>query len=110
MAIKLIPDLGAPLAVVTVDLATEAMVPQWNEWAIYGMAAVGYVGGWMGWGGDFVKNVGIASLPLAAKKIYTRVRGGAGASSRLAMRRVAAPVSRYPAAPFAPQFEGAKLV
>jgi len=109
VAIKLVPDLGAPLAVTAVDLTTEAMVPNYNEWIVYGMAALGYLSGWMGWGGDFLKNVGIAALPLAAKRVYHRVRGGAGASSRLTMRRVAAPISRYPAEPFQPQFRGARL-
>lgn len=106
MAIRVVPDLGAPLAVVGVDLITETAAPNWNEWAAYIMAAGGYVGGWMGWGGDFVKNVGIASFPWAAKKIYERVKGGA--SSRLGYRR--AGVSRYPAPATKTPFEGLRLV
>jgi hypothetical protein len=111
VALKLLPDLGAPLAVTAVDLATEAMVPNYNEWIVYGLTVLGYVGGWLGWGGEFMKNVGIASLPLAAKKVYSRVRGATGASSRLTMRRVAVPVGRYPTEPFQPAFSGgARLV
>ena len=106
MAIRVVPDLGAPLAVVGVDLITETAAPNWNEWASYIMAAGGYIGGWMGWGGDFMKNVGIASFPWAAKKVYERVKGGAG--SRLSFRR--AGVSRYPAPATKTPFEGARLV
>lgn len=95
MALKLLPDLGAPVAVVAVDLATEAWLPNYNEWVVYGLAAIGYACGWFGWGGDFMKNVGIAAAPLALRRVYLRVRGATGASSRLTMRRVAAPVTTH---------------
>jgi len=106
MAIRIVPDLGAPLTVVGVDLILETAAPNWNEWASYILAAGGYIGGWMGWGGDYVKNVGIASFPWAAKKIYERVKGGT--SSRLSFAR--AGVSRYPAPATKTPFEGARLV
>lgn len=109
MAIKLVSDLGAPLAVTAVDLVTETAAPDWNEWAAYIMAVGGYLGGWMGWGGDFLKNVGIASFPWAAKKIYERARGGASAkaSQRLSFKRSA--VSRYPAPAYQTPYQGVKL-
>ena len=108
MAIKMVPDLGAPVAVTAVDLLTETAAPDWNEWVAYIMAGGGYLAGFMGWGGDFIKNVGIASFPWAAKKLYERMKGGAGASSRLSFRR--AGVSRYPAPATKTPFEGARLV
>jgi len=112
MAIRLVPDVGAPLAVTAVDLITETTAPDWNEWAAYIMAAGGYLGSFTGWGGDMVKNVGIASFPWAAKKIYERVRGGAGAGHRLAFRAPVSrsSVSRYPAPATKSPFEGTRLV
>jgi len=88
MKIKMVEDLGAPLAVTAVDLVTQETAPDWNEWASYIMAGGGYAGALMNFGGEFVKNVGIASLPLAARNIYARIKGGSAkmASSRLAFR------------------------
>lgn len=110
MAIRVVPDLGAPLAVTAIDLATETWAPTWNEWAAYIAAGGGYLAAFMGWGGDFVKNVGIASFPWAAKKLYDRVKGGAAsrASSRMSFRR--SPVSRYPAPATESQYAGVRLV
>ena len=109
MRIDPINDLGAPLAVTAVDLITETAAPQWNEWAAYGLAAGGYLAAWQGFGGDFMKNVGIASFPWAAKKIYDRVRA-MGGTSRLALRRVSRQtVARYPAQPYAEEFAGVRL-
>lgn len=108
MEIKLVPDVVAPVTVVAVDLITETVAEgKWNEWAAYILAAGGYASAFMGWGGDFMKNVGIASFPWAAKKIYDRVRGGAtSGSSRLAFRRV----SRYPAPATEGPFQGIRLI
>jgi len=88
VAIKLVPDVGAPLAVAAVDIVMDTTAPQFSEWARYGMAGLGYVAGWMGWGGDGLKNVGIAALPMAVKSIYNRVRGVQGMA-----RSVRRPVS-----------------
>lgn len=71
-----IPDFGAPLAVTAVDLVVETTMPQWNNWAAYLCAGGGYLGAWMGWGGEFTKNFGIAALPWAAKKLYYQFMGG----------------------------------
>lgn len=109
MAIRVVEDVGAPLAVVGVDLITETAAPAWNEWIAYLAAAGGYLGAVMGWGGPFLKNVGIASLPWAAKKLYTRVRGGVtGSPSRLQFKRSG--VSRYPATAEKSPFEGLRLI
>lgn len=113
MRIDLVNDVGAPLAVTAVELITETTVPQYNEWAAYLLAIGGYAGSMMGYGGDFVKNVGIASMPWAAKKVYDRVKsmtgGTTGGTSRLALRRVAAPITRYPAPSYNNEFAGIRL-
>ena len=102
--IRVIQDVGAPAVVTGIDIATLELAPTWNEWASYIMAGGAYLlsglGVIRGTGGEFVKNMGIAALPLAARNIYARVkqpvsqRAGAGAS-RLAFRAAsaAAPVS-----------------
>ena len=109
MAIKWGSDLGAPVAVTAVDLITEATQPTWNEWAAYILTVGGYIGGFMGCGGDFVKNMGIASFPWAGKKIYNRVVAPAASrSSRMTLRK--AGVSRYPGSAQEAPFQGVKLV
>ena len=90
--IRLVPDVGAPAMVVGVDLLTQEYAPDWNEWASYIMAGGAYIatalGLVKGTGGEFVKNMGIASLPLAARNILDRVRQPATA------RRTGAPAAR----------------
>ncbi len=76
MAIKLVNDVGAPLAVAAVNIASRTTFPAYHDYIVYGMSLLGYVGAWMGWGGDFVKQVGVSSLPLSADKLYERIRGG----------------------------------
>jgi len=105
MSIKIVSDLGAPLSVVAVDLVTKSVAEgKWNEWAGYILAVGGYLGGFMNWGGDFTKNVGIASLPWAAKNVYNRVRGIS--ASPVTLRRV----SRYPAPASAKEFADVRLI
>lgn len=103
--IRVVPDVGAPLTVAAVNIATRSVFPVQHDWFVYGMTAIGYVAAWMGWGGDFVKNIGVSSLPLTADKIYDRVAGAAPVSKRLAMRSV----SRYPAPAYQSPYEGVKL-
>jgi len=105
--IKVMEDVGAPLAVTAVDLITETTAPDWNEWTSYICAAGGYLGAWFGFGGDFMKNVGIASMPWAAKKIYNRVKGG---TTKRAAYRPVSRISRYPAPANVPEFQGARLI
>lgn len=101
--IRIVEDVGAPLTVAAVNIVGRTTIPQYHDWLVYGMTIVGYVGAWMRWGGDFVKQVGVSSLPLTADKIYERVRGGVG--SRLAFKSV----SRYPAPATKSPYEGVKL-
>lgn len=109
MRIDPINDIGAPVAVTVVDLFTETTQPTWNEWAAYAMAAGGYVGAFMNFGGDFTKNIGIASFPWAAKKLYERVRS-TGGTSNLALRSVSRrSVSRFPAPAYSEEFAGVRL-
>ena len=84
-------DLGAPLTVVAADLISEKVRPEWNEWVAYITCGLGYVLGVMGIGGDYGKNIGVASLPWAAKHIALR----AGFTPGMA-RAVTTRVSRYP--------------
>ena len=101
--IKLVPDVGSPLTVVAVDLMAESFIPAQAEYADYVMTGAGYLAAFLGWGGDYIKNIGVASLPLTARKIYDRVRGGMGVSR--GMRRVA----RYPAPASESPFGAARL-
>jgi len=110
--IKFGEDIGAPLAVAAADILTTQYQPTWNKWVRIGLAAGGYIlGGWMGIGGTFVKNLGIASAPLAIESIYSMIKEGvgapAGSSARLVMRptgNVANRITRWPAPASAPEF------
>jgi hypothetical protein len=83
---NMVADVAAPITVTAVDLITYAKAPTWNEWLDYIMTALGYVGGAMGFGGGYVKNLGVASLPLTARHIYTRITTGHGGVSNPASR------------------------
>lgn len=76
--IRLGGDVGAPATVIAADIITMEMVPQANEWVSYGLTAIGYVSALLGLGrggfADYLKNLGVASLPLTARHIYDRVR------------------------------------
>jgi len=106
MSIKMGPDVGAPLAVAGVSLVSETIWPQYSNWFTYGMTAVGYASGFFGWGGDFLKNIGVSSMPLTAKLIYDQVRTPAAVSKGVAFRRS---VARYPAPAQEAPFQGVKL-
>ena len=104
MAIRMVPDVGSPLTVVAVDLLAESFMPAQAEWADYVMTAGGYLAGFMGWGGDYIKNIGVTSLPLTARKIYDRVKAGPVTSR--ATTRIAA-INRKVSRSYQPEFEGA---
>ena len=106
MSIKIGPDVGAPLIVTAVDLVSESIWPNYSNWLTYGMTIVGYVSGWAGWGGDILKNVGVSSLPLSAKRVYDTIRAPAPVSKGLAYR---SRVGRYPAPAQEAPFQGVKL-
>lgn len=118
--IKLVPDVGAPVAVAAVNIGIKATQPTWEEWGKYGMSAVGYGSALMGFGrgdmGDFLKNVGIAALPGALEKLYDRVRAvttpGVTRPTTTSQRlqyRPASKVSRYPAPAFDSEFANVRL-
>lgn len=102
MTLKITEDVGAPALVAGVDLLTLEWQPTWNEWAAYILAGIGYVSAAMNVrsGGPFLKNMGIAALPLAARHIYGRVKAGVGqpanrrvgAGARMALQ----PINRGP--------------
>ena len=111
--IRVIEDVGAPALVWGADWATStATTAQFNRPVGIGLAAAGYLlGGWLGYGGSFMKNVGIASFPWAANAIKSYIqegtmasRVGHGVSVRPKQR-----ISRYPADAYTKEFEGVTL-
>lgn len=96
-------DLFAPGAVVAIDLITLEVAPEHNKLASYLMTGIGYGAAMLGFGGPFLKQMGVASLPLTARNVYEYVKTQGGTSrrstsaSRMALRpvsRSAGPVSR----------------
>ena len=73
MAIRIVEDVGAPVAVFVVDKATQSMLPTWNKWINYGMTVLGYGAAYLNKGGDFTKNLAIASLPKSLDQLYALV-------------------------------------
>lgn len=77
--IKLMPGIASPALVTAADMLTLEMAPQYNEYVNYGMTAIGYLAGFMGWGrgdtGEFLFNLGPCSLPLTARAIRAKVKG-----------------------------------
>ncbi|MGQ9545917.1 MAG: hypothetical protein ACUVTR_01960 [Dehalococcoidia bacterium] len=112
--VKVIGDVGAPALVTVVDILTLDQKPEWNEWASYIMAGAGYIIGGLdlirGTGGEFIKNIGIAALPLAARNIYNRVKApvsrpvGASAS-RFVLRHTPSAPSTPVSRSYQPEFE-----
>lgn len=73
--LNIIPDFGAPLTVVAVDLVAEKFAPDWTKWIDGIMTFGGYLAAGFGVGGDgamgaYLKNLGIASMPLTARNVY----------------------------------------
>ena len=116
MAIRMMEDVGAPLLVSGVNIVVRTSVPDWHDMAIYAMTALGYLGDFMRFGGDFVKNIGVSSLPLSVDKIYERIQGETPATARRASRatyRASRPASRavgrYPGPAPTSEFQGVRL-
>lgn len=107
--LNLVADLGAPATVIAADLLTEKFQPNANEWVAYALTAVGYIGGVMGMGGDYVKNLGVASLPLTARHIANRVPGFMTRSVRGSSASVVRTVRRYPGPTQPAEFSSARL-
>lgn len=117
MAVNIVEDLGAPLAVTAVDLMTTEFVadPAWNAYSSFILTGLGYITAFMNvripYAG-FVKNLGVASLPQTAHHIYNWAKTGtltrrAPATSRMALRPVSrqANISRQ----YEKEFSGATL-
>jgi hypothetical protein len=77
VGMKVVPDVGAPVAVGVVNIVMDKYAPTYKEWVSYGLTAIGYLSAAMGWVrgdmGDFLKNLGVSSLPQTINHIYTRV-------------------------------------
>jgi len=110
--IRIVEDVVAPALVFGADYGTSELdktsaadAIKWNRPVGIGLAALGYIlGGWLGIGGPFVKNMGIASFDWGATSIveYIKEAGGVGGRvsrgqpvARLASHRVGS----YPAQP-----------
>lgn len=89
--IKPVEDFVAPGVVTLVNEVTLRQAPEYNEYACYGLTAIGYIAGGLGYGGNFVKNLGVASLPLTIHHLMGRLGVEKGVSkSRMAYRPAAA--------------------
>jgi len=126
MGIRWTEDLGAPAVVALADILTDEKKPTWNRPVGIGLAAAGYVlGGLMGMGGAFVKNLGIAAAPWAFGSIYQYIKESTAVTRRApsptvgsSVRRLVPPtsqqigtrISRYPAQETKEQFENVRLV
>lgn len=115
MKLNLVNDLGAPAAVTAVKMGADTWYPTWAEGLSYVAAAGGYLAYWQNMGGEFARNIGIASFPWAAEKLVNRVQewtsGGTSrrpSTNKVALRKVNS-VSRYPAPAFDEEFEGVRL-
>jgi hypothetical protein len=106
--IKIVEDVAAPATVALVNIVTKEVAPDWNEWGHYILTGLGYVGALMGFGGGYVKNLGVASLSGTVDHIYNRVKGGVSskvAGSRLAYRPASSPVHQPVSRSYQPEFE-----
>ena len=109
MSIKVIPDVVAPLTVTAIDLTAETVWPKYSNWVTYGMTIVGYGAAFLNKGGDFVKNIGVSSMPLTAKRLYDVFRTQAPVTRSLSYK-TAGRVARYPGQAQEAPFAGVKLV
>lgn len=96
--IKLIPDVGAPALVFVADWATSAYDEKATGFKLnrpigIALALAGYAGGMFGFGGDFVKNIGIASFDWAANSIVSYIKPAPVTSA--APNRVRIPVRSF---------------
>jgi len=115
--IKWVEDLVPVGLVAAADIATDEMKPTWNRPVGIGLALAGYIlGGVLGMGGTFVKNIGIAAGPWAIGSIYQYVKESTGVTSRPTGARASAGVrlssprvGRYPAPVPETPFEGVRL-
>ncbi len=104
--IRVVDDVVAPLVVFGADWGTSGVTTaKYNRPVGIGLAAAGYIlGGWLGYGGTFMKNIGIASFPWAANAIksYIQEAGGVGGRTSASRTRVGSGIRSYPAQPKGP--------
>jgi len=114
--IKLMDDVGAPAVVAGINImlrqsTSDVLGQPISDVAVYGMTALGYLGGHMGWGGrnsDFVKNIGVASAALAMEKAYDALKGES-VTSQMAANRGRGVMQRRVATYNAPEFDDVRL-
>lgn len=107
--IRLVPDVAAPATVAAVNIVSRQSMPEWHDMLVYAMTVLGYGADMMNVGGDYVKNIGVTSLPLTIDKLYERIKGTPVTRTAGAVRRVSSPVTRYPAPAFADEFANVRL-
>jgi len=102
MAIRWTTALGANAVVAAADIITTEKKPMWDRPVGCILAGLGYIlGGVMGIGGDFVKNLGISAGPWAMESVYLWIKESTQQPISVAPREVRLPLHR-PAAPVAP--------
>jgi hypothetical protein len=89
-----VTDVLPPVVVSALDIVVTKYKPSIHEYVCYGLTAIGYLAGIMGWGrgntNTVLLNVGMSSLPLTVRHIYDRVSGAPLAfSSPVATNRLA---------------------
>lgn len=105
---RIVEDVGAPLAVTAVDILTLEMAPDWNEYSSYILTGVGYLGGFFmpGKWSAFLTQLGATSLPLTARHIYERVKAGTPTARRATSSRMALqPLSRAAGSPVSRSYQ-----
>jgi hypothetical protein len=97
----MVPDVAAPLTVSAVNIVSRTTMPEWHDMIVYAMTALGYGADLLRFGGDYMKNIGVSSLPLTVDKLYERIKGQPVTRPAQAVRRVAQPIRRS----YQPEFE-----
>jgi hypothetical protein len=115
--LSFVNDVGAPALVTFVNIMARASTKTIGttpvaDVATYVMAGGGYLAAYMGWGSPtaqkFIKNIAIASAPLAFEKLYNMLRGTPAAArvgTSVGMR-----VSRYPGPAAETPYQNVRLV
>jgi len=111
--IKFVEDVVPIGVVAAADIITTEKQPTWNRPLGIGLALGGYIlGGLMGIGGGFVKNLGIASGAWGIESAYEYIKEASAPVSRQAVqqRLQMQPASRAPRSisrAYQPEFEQA---
>jgi hypothetical protein len=118
--IRFVEDVVPIGIVAAADILTTEKQPAWNRPIGLALSAAGYVlGGLMGIGGNFLKNLGIASGAWGIESAYEYIKelsspvAHQAVQQRLHMQpasRLGAPITRWPAPETKTEFENVKLV